>query len=68
MTRAFPEAKHVPANDDNDTGELIRQRAAEACGYRMGQDIADSRAEVERNGGAAAVVDRAVKRVERGQQ
>jgi len=56
---------HDVASEASDTGEILRQRAFESSGFHPnGQDFSDCRAEVERNGGAAAVVDRAVKRVE----
>ncbi len=71
--REFSKAKHChhdTPSEGGDTGEAIRERAFQASGFHPnGQDFSDCRAEVERNGGAAAVVDRAVKRAEKaGQQ
>ncbi|MBZ5667538.1 MAG: hypothetical protein LAO30_23435 [Acidobacteriia bacterium] len=56
----------TPTETSNDCGAEIRERAAEATGFHQGQHIAESRAEVERNGGPEGVLDAVVKRIERG--
>ena len=55
----------VPS-ENRDDGEFLRQAAARSTGYRQGQHLAESRAELERNGGAEKVIDRAVQKIERG--
>jgi len=64
MSRAEPTSRHVPIND-TDEGEFLREGAARSAGFRQGQHLAESRAELERNGGAEKVIDRAARRVER---
>lgn len=52
-------------NGSDEVGAEIRQRAAEACGFRMGQDLFASHAEMIRNGGPEAIVRRAVRRAQK---
>lgn len=68
--RKQPTAKHVPDNlaGAADDGAAMRQRAAESCGHQMGVDLFDARREIEAGGGAEKVLDRVVRRIERGQQ
>jgi len=56
----------TPEAEVTDDGAAMRARAAESCGYGMGQDLEASRAELERNGGPESVVKNAIKRAERG--
>lgn len=60
-----PKARHVPSTE-SDTGAEIRQRAAESCGFDMGQDLFASRDQMLRRGGPEQVVKDAVKRAEKG--
>jgi len=56
----------VPTDASDDVGAEMRERAAQSCGYSMGQDLSASREEMMRNGGPEAIVDRASRRIERG--
>jgi hypothetical protein len=58
----------APAAATEDCGNAIRERAAESCGFHQGQHLENARAEVERNGGAEGLLNRIVKRIERGDQ
>jgi hypothetical protein len=49
-----------------DSGESIRQAAAESCGFRQGQDLFDAQREIEAGGGAEGILDAVVRRIERG--
>ncbi len=57
-------AGSFPRGED-DPGEFLRKAAGESCGYRMGQNSTDSRAELQRNGGPEGVITSAIKRVDR---
>jgi len=59
-------ARHVPSAEAvDDDGEAMRQRAAESCGFSMGLDLEESRAELKKNGGSESIVRNAVRRIER---
>ncbi len=59
---------HDVPSEVSDSGEILRQRAAESCGYDMGQDAFASHDQMMRRGGPEAIVDRAVKRAEKAGQ
>jgi hypothetical protein len=63
-------ARHfdVPSSESGDSGEIMRERAAESCGFHQGQDLEASRQELERGGGPEKVLDRVVKRIARGEK
>lgn len=48
-----------------DSGDAIRQRAAESCGFNMGQDAFDSHDQMMRRGGPEQIIKDAIKRAER---
>ena len=48
----------------SDPGAGVRERAAESTGFKMGQDLQASRAELARNGGPETIVASAVKRAD----
>jgi hypothetical protein len=52
-------------SSEPDPGEFLRRGAAESVGFRMGQGMAESRAELARNGGPEGVITAVVKRVDR---
>lgn len=64
--RPAPQHRHVPPSEASDCGEIMHQRAAEACGFDTTKDAFDAHAEMHARGGPEAVVDRAAKRAERG--
>jgi len=49
-----------------DSGEILRGRAAETCGFKMGIDLFDARRDMDSKGGPEAILKRAVQRAERG--
>ncbi len=53
------------AGNEPDPGESLRKAAGESVGYRMGQHMEQSRAELARNGGPESVITNAIKRVDR---
>jgi hypothetical protein len=55
---------HEIPRSDPDPGAEMRERASEACGFHMGQNSTDSRAELERRGGPESIITRAVQRAE----
>jgi len=57
-----------PEAEVTDDGAAMRERARQACGYDTTKDLFDARREVEATGGPEGVVDRAVRRIERGEK
>jgi hypothetical protein len=59
---------HDVPSEASDCGEIMHQRAAEACGFDTTKDAFDAHAEMHRRGGPEAIVDRAAKRAEKAGQ
>ena len=64
-----PRARHfdVPSIETDD-GAFLREGAAQSTGFRMGQDLEASRAELVRNGGPESIVRNAIKRIAKEQK
>jgi hypothetical protein len=59
---------HDVPSEASDCGEIMKQRASEACGFDVGQDAFASHDQMMRRGGPEAIVDRAAKRAEKAGQ
>jgi len=64
--RSRPRHFDVPPSETGDSGEILRQRAAETCGFNMGIDLFSARRDIDSKGGPEAILKRAVQRAERG--